>query len=192
MIGAMFCAMSSIIACSLLRQADCSPSSSAASCAETKGCGSSMSPRMMAIFLMISEMPCKASSTNPISSSALAGQMISPPALVEISPLLKDVHDIGHEVDSSSAARRASGRRHARTGRSSAACAATTAVEDVDADMFVLLQRIGGGEHEGRAEEIPLQFQPGIRRHVEHLADDGVAGADQDCQQEPARLRIFR
>ena len=58
------------------------------------------------------------------------------------------------------------------------------AVDDVDADMLVLLQRVGGGQQEGGAEQIPLQLQPGVRRHVERLADDGVAGADQDREQD--------
>ena len=56
MIGAMFWAMNSIMS------APPRPApwlrSSAASCADMNGVGSSMSPRMMAIFLMISEMPC--------------------------------------------------------------------------------------------------------------------------------------
>ena len=49
-----------------------------------------MSPRMMAIFLMISEMPCSASRKKPTSRMALAGQMISPPELFDISPLRND------------------------------------------------------------------------------------------------------
>ena len=53
------------------------------------------------------------------------------------------------------------------------------AIDDVDADVFVLLQRVGGGEQECGAEQIPLQFQPGVGRHVEGLADDRIAGADQ-------------
>ena len=51
------------------------------------GVGSSISPRMMAIFLMISEMPWSPSRTKPISSNAFAGQRIRPPALVDTSPL---------------------------------------------------------------------------------------------------------
>ena len=57
-------------------------------------------------------------------------------------------------------------------------------VDDIDADMFILSQRIGGGEHEGRAEQIPLRLQPGIRRDIEHLADDSVSGADQNRNQD--------
>ena len=60
-------------------------------------------------------------------------------------------------------------------------------VDDVDADVFVLPQRIGGGQQEGRAEQIPLQLQPGIRRHVERLPDHSVTGADQDGQQDKPR-----
>ena len=37
-----------------------------------------------------------------------------------------------------------------------------SAIDDVDADMFVLSQRMGGGQQEGCAEEIPLQFQKGV------------------------------
>ncbi len=35
--------------------------------------------------------------------------------------------------------------------------------------MGVLLQRVGGGQHEGRAEEQPLQFEPGVGAEVEGL-----------------------
>ena len=56
--------------------------------------------------------------------------------------------------------------------------------DDVDADVLVALQRVGGGEQEHRAEQIPLQLQPGVGADVEGLADDGVAGADQDGGQD--------
>jgi hypothetical protein len=58
--------------------------------------------------------------------------------------------------------------------------------DDVDADMLVALQSIGGGEHEDGAVQIPLQFEPGVRRGVEHLADRRVAGADQHGDQGSA------
>ncbi|MPL93316.1 hypothetical protein SDC9_39442 [bioreactor metagenome] len=61
------------------------------------------------------------------------------------------------------------------------------AVENVDADMLVLLQRIGGGEQEGRAIEIPLQLEPGIRRYVEDLAHGRVDRADQNRDQDEPR-----
>ena len=59
MIGAMFWAMNTII--------DAAPScretsTSIGGCVGTNGAGSSMTPRMTAIFLMISEMPCRPSS----------------------------------------------------------------------------------------------------------------------------------
>jgi hypothetical protein len=38
------------------------------------------------------------------------------------------------------------------------------AVDDVDPDVLVLLQRVGGGEQEGGAEQIPLQLKPGVGR----------------------------
>lgn len=57
-------------------------------------------------------------------------------------------------------------------------------IDDVDADMLVLPQRIGGGQHKGAAEQVPLRFEPGIRRHVECLADDGISGADQNGDQD--------
>ncbi|MCY1242786.1 hypothetical protein D9M72_557730 [compost metagenome] len=50
--------------------------------------------------------------------------------------------------------------------------------------MFVLAERIGGGEHEGRPEKIPLRLEPGIRRHVEHFPDDGIPGADEYSNQD--------
>ena len=88
MIGAMFWAMNSIIERELLGQR--LGLELGARCAETNGVGSSMTPRMTAIFLMISETPCRASRAKPASRIALAGQMIRPPALVDTSPLRTD------------------------------------------------------------------------------------------------------
>jgi hypothetical protein len=39
-------------------------------------------------------------------------------------------------------------------------------------------------QHEHRAEQIPLQFQPGVRTLVEHFADDCIDRADDDCRQD--------
>jgi hypothetical protein len=39
---------------------------------------------------------------------------------------------------------------------------ADAAVYDIDPDMFVLPECIGGGQHEGGAEQVPLQFQPRV------------------------------
>ena len=61
------------------------------------------------------------------------------------------------------------------------------AVDDVDADVLVLAQRVGGGEQEGGAEQIPLQLEPGVRRHVEGLADHGIDGADEDRDEDQPR-----
>ena len=61
------------------------------------------------------------------------------------------------------------------------------AVDDVDADMLVLAERIGSREHEGGTEKIPLRLQPGIRRHVEYFSDDSIAGTDQHGHQDQPR-----
>ena len=57
-------------------------------------------------------------------------------------------------------------------------------VDDVDADVLVLLERVGRGQQERGAEQIPLQFKPGVRRHVERLADDRVDRADENRRQD--------
>ena len=61
------------------------------------------------------------------------------------------------------------------------------AVDDVDANMVVLFQRMGGRQHEGGAEQVPLQLEPGVGGDVEHFTDDGVAGAHQDRKQNQPR-----
>jgi hypothetical protein len=50
--------------------------------------------------------------------------------------------------------------------------------------MLVLFQRIGGSQHEGSAEQIPLQFQPGVGRIVEQLAHHGIDRRDQHRDQD--------
>ncbi len=57
-------------------------------------------------------------------------------------------------------------------------------VEDIDPDVLVPEQGIGGAEQEDGAEELPLHLEPGIGRHVEDLADHGVAGGDHDRDQD--------
>ena len=58
--------------------------------------------------------------------------------------------------------------------------------DDVDADVLVALQRVGGGDKKGPAEEVPLKLQPGVRADVEGLADDRISGADQDRERGSA------
>ena len=58
------------------------------------------------------------------------------------------------------------------------------AIKDINTDMFVLLQCISRGQQERRAKQIPLQFQPRIRRHIEQFAHDGVYGTDQNGDQD--------
>jgi hypothetical protein len=50
----------------------------------------------------------------------------------------------------------------------------------VDADVLVDDQRPRRAQQEHGAEQNPLKFEPGIRRHVERLADDGINSRDGD------------
>ena len=52
------------------------------------------------------------------------------------------------------------------------------AVEDIDADMLVVQERVSGGEQKHRRKQVPLQFEPGVRAHIERVADHRIAGAD--------------
>ena len=52
--------------------------------------------------------------------------------------------------------------------------------EDVDADMLVGLEGPRRAQHEDRAEQIPLEFEPGIGRHAEDATDDGIDRRHQD------------
>ena len=59
----------------------------------------------------------------------------------------------------------------------------------VDPYMGVLLENIGGGEHEHGAKQQRLKLEPGVGTHVEGLADDGIAGADDHRRQDqPANV----
>ena len=44
--------------------------------------------------------------------------------------------------------------------------------------MFIAQEGVAGSEHENRGEQIPLDFEQGIRAGVEQLAHERVAGAD--------------
>ena len=57
--------------------------------------------------------------------------------------------------------------------------------------MFILLQHVGGCAHDGGSEQDRLQFKPGVRDMFGgDLADDGVAGTDDDCQQDQPHHRL--
>ena len=63
------------------------------------------------------------------------------------------------------------------------AAAAQRHVEQVDPDMLVALQRVGGAEHHDHGEHVPLHFEPGVGARVVGIADHGVAAADDAGQQ---------
>jgi len=35
-------------------------------------------------------------------------------------------------------------------------------IEDLDADMFVAFEGVGGAEHDQHGEHVPLQFEPAV------------------------------
>jgi len=63
-------------------------------------------------------------------------------------------------------------------------------VYDVDADVFVVAQRPGCAQQKHQAEQHPLQLEPGVRGHVERLADNRIdrryANGKQDRPRTPA------
>jgi hypothetical protein len=60
-------------------------------------------------------------------------------------------------------------------------------VYDVDADVLVVAQRPRCAEQEHQAEQHPLQFEPGVRGHIERLADDRIDRRDDDREQDCPR-----
>ena len=52
--------------------------------------------------------------------------------------------------------------------------------DDIDAHVLVAQQRIARTEQEDRGEEVPLRLEERVGAHVEELADDRVAGAEED------------
>ncbi|MDQ7774864.1 MAG: hypothetical protein Q4615_02600 [Paracoccus aminovorans] len=58
------------------------------------------------------------------------------------------------------------------------------AIDQVDPDVFVAVKRRRRAQQDQPAEHVPLHLEPGIGRGVEDLADDGIAGADQDGGQD--------
>ncbi len=143
-----------------------------------------MRPSRNAIRLMISETPCNASSRNPTGISSLTGQRSSPPASLEYSwsryEFDKDRPRQGHDDDrhrqqKENAADQVDPGAHTRR---------QMAEDDVDPDMLVVQERVSGGQQEHRREQVPLQFEPGVRADVEQIARHRVAGADQHRRQD--------
>ena len=61
--------------------------------------------------------------------------------------------------------------------------------DDVDPDVLAVQKRITAAQQEHGGEQVPLQFEPGIRTIVEQVADHGVAGTDQHGNQcQPVHL----
>jgi hypothetical protein len=54
--------------------------------------------------------------------------------------------------------------------------------DHVDAHMLVAPQGVRRSQHEDGGKQVPLDFKPCIRTHIQRVADDGVAGADDDGQ----------
>ena len=59
--------------------------------------------------------------------------------------------------------------------------------DHVDADVLVLVQHVRRAEQEDRREQVPLDLEQPVGAPVERVADDGVAGADDDDDQDRAR-----
>jgi hypothetical protein len=55
--------------------------------------------------------------------------------------------------------------------------------EDVDADVLVLSQHVGGTEQEDGREQIPLDFQEGVGTPVDRVAGEGVEGATEPSEE---------
>ena len=62
-----------------------------------------------------------------------------------------------------------------------------TIAQEIDAHMLVFQQGVGRRQQEHRREQAPLDFQQAVGTHVEDLAHDGVAGADQHRDQDQPR-----
>ena len=134
--------------------------------------------------LMISEMPCSASSRKPTGISSLTGQRSSPPALLEYF-----VEPVG--IDEDRPRQRHDDDRHRQQKEDAADHVDPGAQarrqlpeDDVDPDMLVVQQRVAGGQQEHRREQVPLQLEPGVRADVEQVARHRIAGADQHRRQD--------
>ena len=147
-----------------------------------------MRPRITAMRLISSEMPWKNSSTKPIRISDFAGHCGSPPAFIDCSLSSNDRRKNGTDVMIMTIV---SGSRKNTMAEDVDAVAPSLrqhVVDDVDADVLVGEQCPRRAQQEYRAEQDPLQLQPGIRRHVEHLAHRGVGGRnDHHDQDQPGQ-----
>ncbi len=184
MIGAMFAMMKASIAVPATRPAE--------ACAAPHGSRGS-TPAMIAMRLISSEMPWMKSRAKPIDDEGLARPDQQP---AEIRGGFADPVGFHHARPSFPQHQHAEGQQHADMAEELDRMAQRLRQmvgHDVDANMLVPLQRIGRGQHEGRAEQIPLQLEPGVGREVENLAHGRVAGADQDRgQDQPMTTRPMK
>ena len=133
--------------------------------------------------LMISEMPCRAIRAKPTGSSSLTGQRIRPPAFDEASLMLPGLDEPRPGEIGEDHADRQQEQEAADDVDPDARALGHHAVDEVDADVLVHLERVGRAEQHHAGEHVPLDFEPAVRALAEEIAAGGVAGADQAGQQ---------
>ena len=133
--------------------------------------------------LMISETPCNAIRAKPTGSSSLTGQRISPPAFEEASLSFQEFDEPGPgEIDEDHADRQQE-QKTADDVDPDARALGHHAVDEIDANMLVHLERVGRAEQHHAGEHVPLDFQPAVRALAEQIAAGGIARADQAGEQ---------
>ena len=107
---------------------------------------------MIAIRLISSEIAWKKSRTKPTRMASRPGQMMSPPALPDISPERHVEEERPAQIDHE----RREGQQHEDVAEDVDPVAhplRKRVRDDVDADVLVALQRVGGGDEERPAEQ---------------------------------------
>ena len=136
--------------------------------------------------LMISEIAWNSSRMKPSRMNSLDGQMMTAGVGGHFLALVRINHERHAERDH---------HQHQRQQHQDvteqidplARALRQAAGDDVDPDMAVALEHMGGGQHEDGAEQVPLQLQPGVGADIEQLANDRVGRADQNGgENEPA------
>ncbi len=162
--------------------------------------GYGMSPFRKAILLMTSDAPWSASKAKPTGMSSLIGHRMSPPGSEECSPICQEFKSDGQLYQPIITTAGSSMNNPPKISiHACARCESFPAMTsmrtwslramrelsryDVDAHMVVALERPRGDQQEHDGVEVPLDLEPGIRAHVDGVAEYRVHRADDHGQQ---------
>ena len=138
------------------------------------------SPRSAAMRLITSETPCSASMHEAGRDHELDGPANQPAGIAGHFTDRIGLHEERPGEIGEQQAGRDQEEQRADHVEPELAALGEIQIEDLDPDVLVALEGVGGAEHHQDRKHVPLQFEPAIGAVVECVADHGVGRADDD------------